>query len=110
MKACHNFDHRIDETLCSSETVLYLRTKPLPGADDIDIGSILSKVDNHTSGLVHIRWTAPIRPNGMIDGYQVEYKRVDIENVSSVKINIPSSDALEFSNSQNEFLVFSSSR
>lgn len=38
---------------------------------------------NH-SGVVLLKWDEPISPNGLIVTYQIEYQRIDIQNVSLV--------------------------
>ncbi|KAG1673625.1 Insulin receptor [Nymphon striatum] len=86
--ACHDLDHSTNISRCSHPSVIYPRTKPKPTADDIVLKKVSSKVDNHTSGLVHIRWKPPLEPNGIIGGYQVEYKRVDIQNYKPITVCI----------------------
>lgn len=41
------------------------------------------EVSNHSYGIVKISWDEPINPNGLIVTYQIEYRHVDIENVST---------------------------
>lgn len=37
-------------------------------------------ISNH-SGDVLLKWEEPVMPNGLIVTYQIEYRRIDIENV-----------------------------
>lgn len=38
-------------------------------------------VANQSLDMVTLAWDEPIEPNGLILTYQIEYKRMDIENV-----------------------------
>ncbi|XP_046398133.1 insulin-like peptide receptor [Ischnura elegans] len=69
---------------CSTKSIVTARTLKLDGADDIDSKSLAIDVFNETAGSVRLRWKEPERPNGIIVTYQIEYRRVDIENYKPV--------------------------
>lgn len=54
-------------------------------ADDVfELSVQVQDVSNHSLGEVLLKWEEPVAPNGLIVTYQIEYRRVDIENVSTV--------------------------
>lgn len=53
-------------------------------ADNIDQIKLSVEVNNQTEygGEVRLKWEEPPEPNGIVVTYHIEYRRVDIENVS----------------------------
>jgi insulin receptor len=54
-------------------------------ADNMDQMRLTVKVANQTEefgGEVRLQWEEPIEPNGIVVTYHIEYRRVDIQNVS----------------------------
>lgn len=50
-------------------------------ADNVKLLNVnLMDISNH-SGDVLLKWEEPVTPNGLIVTYQIEYRRIDIENV-----------------------------
>ncbi|XP_076149806.1 insulin receptor a [Alosa pseudoharengus] len=68
----HACNHDTDPLRCSMAAYVSARTMPEDRADDIP-GSISTEVSDYT---VHIKWSEPQNPNGMIILYDVNYKRV----------------------------------
>lgn len=69
---------------CSTKAVKAYRTLPIESADNIPPNSFKLETigGNNSYTLVKLRWDEPPQPNGLIVTYQIEYKRVDIQNVS----------------------------
>lgn len=71
---------------CSTKSMRTFRTLPSINADDIpsENFTVTKTVSNYTLTLVKLQWLEPPDPNGLIITYEIEYKRVDIQNVSSL--------------------------
>lgn len=84
VKACRKHEPTIenDSLACSNiEVIDTKRTLAKPGADDITGITLEPKTTNQSVGLVRINWNEPSEPNGLIQTYQIEYRRLNIENV-----------------------------
>jgi len=64
------------------------RTLPMESADNIPLNSFELKTsgENNSYTVVTLSWDEPPQPNGLIVTYQIEYKRIDIKNVSNIII------------------------
>ncbi|XP_071446667.1 insulin-like peptide receptor isoform X2 [Hetaerina americana] len=69
---------------CSAKSIVTARTLKLDTADDVDSKSLIIDIFNETAGTVKLKWKEPEKPNGIIVTYQIEYRRVDIENYKPV--------------------------
>lgn len=58
------------------------------GVDNVGLVRVSIPSANLTSGMVKLMWDEPEDPNGIILTYQIEYRRVDIENVSTYELFI----------------------
>uniref|UniRef100_A0A1B6KAQ3 Tyrosine-protein kinase receptor n=1 Tax=Graphocephala atropunctata TaxID=36148 RepID=A0A1B6KAQ3_9HEMI len=68
------------KTTCSAQSIISARTLPLNTADTVPYLNVeVMDVSNH-SGDVLLKWDEPQSPNGLIVTYQIEYRRIDIEN------------------------------
>lgn len=62
------------------------RTLAMESADNIPPNTFKLKSvsgENNSLTMVTLYWDEPPQPNGLIVTYQIEYKTVDIKNVSS---------------------------
>ena len=76
---------------CSTKSMKTYRTMALDCADDIPADSfkITSSTNKDNTSLpspeVKLEWDEPPKPNGLIVTYQIEYKNLEIQNVSKIK-------------------------
>lgn len=70
---------------CSTKSIKTARTLPLEAADDIPEKSFVHKLltGNNSRSTVKLVWEEPPDPNGLIVTYQIEYRNVNIQNVSN---------------------------
>lgn len=70
---------------CSTKSMKTYRTLAMESADNIPLDSFKVKPsgENNSLTIVTLFWDEPPQPNGLIVTYQIEYKRVDIKNVSN---------------------------
>lgn len=54
-------------------------------ADKIDEKSVEVIVENNTTNSVTLKWAEPAKTNGEILTYVIQYRRIEIENVSSFR-------------------------
>nr|QIS94309.1 insulin receptor 1a [Pyrrhocoris apterus] len=83
VRACRKWepDEKIVENEnCSAEAITSVRTWRLVTADNIDSQYPLWEISNKTLGRVTLKWSEPPQPNSLIVTYEIEYKRLDIEN------------------------------
>nr|XP_031833558.1 insulin-like receptor [Nomia melanderi] len=75
---------------CSTKSMRTVRTQPLEGADNIPPESFKASKssENNSLTVVTLQWDEPPQPNGLIVTYQIEYKRVDIQNYKPMVICI----------------------
>lgn len=71
---------------CSMKSMKTYRTLAMGSADNIPPDSFKLKHsgENNSLTIITLSWDEPPQPNGLIVTYQIEYKRVDIKNVSNV--------------------------
>lgn len=70
---------------CSTKSMKTYRTLAMDSADNIPLDSFKVKPsgENNSLTIITLSWDEPSQPNGLIVTYQIEYKRVDIKNVSN---------------------------
>ncbi|XP_046628690.1 insulin-like receptor isoform X2 [Neodiprion virginianus] len=76
---------------CSTKSIKTARTEPLISADDIPNNTFDLEVitGNNSRSMVKLSWEEPPNPNGLIVTYQIEYKKIDFQNVKAMVICIP---------------------
>lgn len=52
------------------------------GADNITDINVKVQQANQSLGVVRLDWLEPLKPNGLVVTFHIQYKRIDIENVS----------------------------
>ncbi|KAB0801173.1 hypothetical protein PPYR_05527 [Photinus pyralis] len=62
---------------CSDISIVTARTQKKAGADNVTN----VRVTNQSLNMVTLAWKEPVNPNGLILTYQIEYKRMDVENL-----------------------------
>lgn len=92
VQACRE---RVSEELqksnnCSTKSMKTYRTLAMESADNIPPNTFRLSMsgENNSLPVVTLYWDEPPQPNGLIVTYQIEYKRVDIKNVSSTLYSI----------------------
>ena len=72
---------------CSTKSMKTYRTLSLESADNIPPNTFKMSMsgENNSLTMVTLQWEEPAQPNGLIITYQIEYKRVDIQNVSRIQ-------------------------
>ncbi|XP_017772615.1 PREDICTED: insulin-like receptor [Nicrophorus vespilloides] len=91
IEACQNKDDPTDMSYCSQKALTTARTESKAGADKITE----VRVANKSMSMVTIVWDEPLDPNGHILTYQIEYKRLDIENSQPILECITALDYLK---------------
>lgn len=91
VQACRARVGNEDETKknnCSTKSMKTYRTLAMESADDIPPNTFKLSISggNNSLIMVTLSWDEPPRPNGLIVTYQIEYKRVDIKNVSNASL------------------------
>lgn len=74
---------------CSTKSMKTYRTLMMDSADNIppDTFKLKYSGENNSLTVITLSWEEPPQPNGLIVTYQIEYKRVDIKNVSNTLFN-----------------------
>ncbi|XP_076235899.1 insulin-like receptor-like [Calliopsis andreniformis] len=82
VQACRAPEMNDAQNKCSSKSMRMYRTLPLQNADNIPPHSFKMNMsgENNSMTLITLQWDEPPHPNGLILTYQIEYKRVDIQN------------------------------
>ncbi|BES91403.1 tyrosine-protein kinase receptor [Nesidiocoris tenuis] len=80
VKACREKEDENDTNICSSDSLVSARTKPLETADDLDPQYPIWEISNKSASEVLLRWMEPSEPNSLIVNYEIEYRRMDHEN------------------------------
>ena len=75
---------------CSTKSMKTYRTLSMESADNIPSNTFELKTsgENNSFTIVTLSWDEPPQPNGLIVTYQIEYKRIDIKNVSNTQFLI----------------------
>ncbi|OXU24559.1 hypothetical protein TSAR_005271 [Trichomalopsis sarcophagae] len=83
--ACRDKEANAHELPCSSESMKSLQTLRLDHADEIPSGTLRlqKQANNDSTTSIKLTWDEPPRPNGVIVTYQIEYKRVDVQNLKA---------------------------
>jgi len=73
---------------CSTKSMKTYRTLAMESADNIPPNTFKLSIsgENNSLTMVTLYWDEPSQPNGLIVTYQIEYKRVDIKNVSNISL------------------------
>ncbi|KAL5004286.1 hypothetical protein ScPMuIL_017742 [Solemya velum] len=90
--ACQEKDPRDiskSKKLCSSKALATGRTLKSDTADNVNTSTVSSKLLKNHTGEVFIQWTDPPAPNGLIVTYEIQYNKVNINNVKPTIICIP---------------------
>lgn len=82
--ACRDFGANPQDYDCSPDTMNTVQVLRTDSADDIPAGTFRYQkiASNDSSATVRLMWQEPPQPNGVVLTYQIEYKRVDVPNVS----------------------------
>ncbi|XP_076640887.1 insulin-like receptor-like isoform X1 [Halictus rubicundus] len=90
VQACRAQEMNDTYKKCSTKSMRTFRTMPKENADNIPPDSIKISMssENNSLTMVTLQWEEPPEPNGLIVTYQIEYKRVDIENYQPMPICI----------------------
>lgn len=84
VQACRELTGVNDSRNCSTEASKMYRTLAMENANDIPPNTFGLSIsgENNSLTVVTLYWDEPPQPNGLIVTYHIEYKRVDIINVS----------------------------
>lgn len=84
VQACRAPEKNDTQKKCSTKSMRTYRTLPLENADNIPSNTFRMNMsgENNSLTMVTLQWEEPSHPNGLIITYQIEYKRVDVPNVS----------------------------
>lgn len=84
VQACRAQEMNDTYKKCSTKSMRTFRTMSLDSADNIPPNTFKMSIsgENNSLTMVTLQWDEPPQPNGLIITYQIEYKRVDIQNVS----------------------------
>lgn len=82
--ACRDPSKKSTEEPCSAEAMKSEQTFRKERADDIPKGTfrLTKSTSNDSLTTIKFEWEEPPDPNGIVLTYQLEYKRVDLSNVS----------------------------
>lgn len=74
---------------CSGRAMKTGKTLPMENADSIPPNTfrLTTSGENNSLTVVTLYWDEPPKPNGLILTYHIEYKRIDIKNVSYMDVN-----------------------
>lgn len=91
VQACRAQEMNDTYKKCSTKSMRTYRTLPLESADNIPPNTFKMSIsgENNSLTMVTLQWDEPPQPNGLIITYQIEYKRVDIQNVSRISLSLP---------------------
>lgn len=89
VQACRATEMNDTYKNCSTKSMRTFRTLRLESADNIPPNSFKISIsgENNSLTMVTLQWDEPPEPNGLIITYQIEYKRVDIQNVSEIRLD-----------------------
>lgn len=92
VQACRAQEMNDTYKKCSTKSMRTYRTLPLESADNIPPNTFKMSIsgENNSLTMVTLQWDEPPQPNGLIITYQIEYKRVDIQNVSGIHVYLTS--------------------
>lgn len=88
VQACRKQVNVTDVRNCSTKSMKTYRTLAMESADDIPPNTFRLSISGENNSLIVVTlyWDEPPQPNGLIVTYQIEYKRIDIKNVSSIRL------------------------
>ncbi|CAD1479730.1 unnamed protein product, partial [Heterotrigona itama] len=101
VQACRAQEMNDTYKKCSTKSMRTYRTLPLDSADNIPPNTfkIIISGENNSLTMVTLQWDEPSQPNGLIITYQIEYKRVDIQNYKPTVVCITRRDFTKAGNS-----------
>nr|ANZ55075.1 insulin receptor 1b [Pyrrhocoris apterus]QIS94310.1 insulin receptor 1b [Pyrrhocoris apterus] len=103
VRACRTWELEENTTQnnnCSVEAITTARTLPLVGADNIGSQYPMWEISNESIGEVILTWNEPTNPNSIILTYEIEYKKLNIDNY---KPTVECTTRKEFVNSGNVY-------
>lgn len=103
VQACRERAENEDESKrnnCSTKSMKTYRTLAMESADNIPPNTFKLTISggNNSLTMVTLYWDEPPQPNGLIVTYQIEYKKVDIKNVSNVSFLLLIKQMLQVTN------------
>ncbi|XP_061926885.1 insulin-like peptide receptor isoform X1 [Apis cerana] len=101
VQACRAQEMNDTYKKCSTKSMRTYRTLPLESADNIPPNTFKMSIsgENNSLTMVTLQWDEPPQPNGLIITYQIEYKRVDIQNYKPTVVCITRRDFTKAGNS-----------
>ncbi|KAK2579468.1 hypothetical protein KPH14_010782 [Odynerus spinipes] len=101
VQACREAVMNDTNNTCSTKSMKTYRTLPLESADDIPADTFRLSISGENNSLttVTLYWAEPPQPNGLIVTYQIEYKRVNIQNIKATVVCITRRDFTKAGNS-----------
>lgn len=101
VQACREVVKNDTNDTCSTKSMKTYRTLPLDSADNIPVNTFRLSISGENNSLttVTLYWAEPPQPNGLIVTYQIEYKRVDIQNIKATVVCITRRDFTKAGNS-----------
>ncbi|KAL2712200.1 insulin-like receptor isoform X1 [Vespula squamosa] len=101
VQACREVVKNDTNDTCSTKSMKTYRTLPLDSADNIPANTFRLSISGENNSLttVTLYWAEPPQPNGLIVTYQIEYKRVDIQNIKATVVCITRRDFTKAGNS-----------
>ncbi|XP_036146603.1 insulin-like receptor [Monomorium pharaonis] len=94
-------DTKVIPKNCSMKSMKTYRTLSMTNADNIPPNSftLIKSGENNSLATVTLFWDEPVQPNGLVVTYQIEYKRIDIENIKATVVCITRRDFVKNGNS-----------
>ncbi|OAD57588.1 Insulin-like receptor [Eufriesea mexicana] len=104
VQACRATEMNDTYKNCSTKSMRTFRTLRLESADNIPPNSFKISIsgENNSLTMVTLQWDEPSEPNGLIITYQIEYKRVDIQNY---KPTVVCTTRLDFAQAGNRYVL-----
>lgn len=101
VQACRAQEMNDTYKKCSTKSMRTFRTMSLDSADNIPPNTFKMSIsgENNSLTMVTLQWDEPPQPNGLIITYQIEYKRVDIQNYKPTVVCITRRDFTKAGNS-----------
>ncbi|CAK9825863.1 Insulin-like receptor [Anthophora retusa] len=101
VQACRAQENNDTYHKCSTKSMRTYRTLPMESADNIPLNTFKMTIsgENNSLTMVTLQWEEPPQPNGLIVTYQIEYKRVDIQNYKPTVVCITRRDFMKAGNS-----------
>ncbi|NP_001291521.1 insulin-like peptide receptor [Solenopsis invicta] len=104
VQACRELDaSELNDTKsknCSMKSMKTYRTLAMENADNIppNTFTLTKSGENNSLTIITLSWDEPPQPNGLIVTYQIEYKRIDIQNIQATVVCITRRDFVKLGN------------